>query len=80
VPAHAGGAPGNQTEATIRSALSQQDEAAQREASPRRMTMADVNLRYTSIVSPIDGVVIERSVDIGQTVAASFRPCPVSYR
>ena len=35
--------------------------------------MADVNLRYTSIVSPIDGVVIERSVDIGQTVAASFQ-------
>lgn len=33
---------------------------------------AQVNLEYTRIVSPIDGVVISRSVDVGQTVAASF--------
>ncbi|HLX74607.1 MAG TPA: efflux RND transporter periplasmic adaptor subunit, partial [Terriglobales bacterium] len=33
---------------------------------------AQVNLSYTSIVSPIDGVVISRSVDVGQTVAASL--------
>jgi HlyD family secretion protein len=64
----------NQTEATIRSALSQQDQAAANVKQARaELTMADVNLRYTSIVSPIDGVVIERSVDIGQTVAASFQ-------
>ena len=31
------------------------------------------NLAYTSIRSPIDGVVIARSVDVGQTVAASFQ-------
>jgi len=31
-----------------------------------------VNLRYTTIVSPIDGVVISRNVDKGQTVAASL--------
>src|SRR5262249_42017162 len=32
-----------------------------------------VNLKYTTIVSPIDGVVISRSVDVGQTVAASLQ-------
>ena len=31
------------------------------------------SLRYTLIRSPIDGVVIARSVDVGQTVAASFQ-------
>jgi HlyD family secretion protein len=30
------------------------------------------NLRYANIYAPIDGVVIERNVDVGQTVAASF--------
>ena len=35
--------------------------------------MAEVTLHYTNIISPIDGVVIERNVDIGQTVAASFQ-------
>jgi HlyD family secretion protein len=33
---------------------------------------AQTNLGYTKIISPIDGVVISRAVDIGQTVAASF--------
>lgn len=31
------------------------------------------NLKYTRIVSPVDGVVIARKVDVGQTVAASFQ-------
>ncbi len=30
------------------------------------------NLRYTTIASPIDGVVVSRNVDVGQTVAASL--------
>lgn len=30
------------------------------------------NLRYTRIISPVDGVVVSRAVDVGQTVAASF--------
>jgi HlyD family secretion protein len=34
---------------------------------------AQVNLNYTTIVSPIDGQVISRSVDVGQTVAASLQ-------
>jgi HlyD family secretion protein len=34
---------------------------------------ARVNLRYSTIISPIDGVVISRDVDVGQTVAASLQ-------
>jgi HlyD family secretion protein len=34
---------------------------------------ARINLAYTDIVSPVDGVVVSRSVDVGQTVAASFQ-------
>jgi HlyD family secretion protein len=34
---------------------------------------AEVNLTYTTIESPIDGVVISRNVDEGQTVAASMQ-------
>jgi HlyD family secretion protein len=34
---------------------------------------ATVNLGYTTIVSPINGVVISRNVDVGQTVAASLQ-------
>ncbi|MSR81799.1 MAG: efflux RND transporter periplasmic adaptor subunit [Candidatus Latescibacteria bacterium] len=33
---------------------------------------ARINLRYASIYAPIDGTVISRPVDAGQTVAASF--------
>jgi HlyD family secretion protein len=64
----------SQTEAVIRSALSQQEQAAANvKQAKAELQMADVNLHYTNIVSPIDGVVIERNVDIGQTVAASFQ-------
>ncbi len=31
------------------------------------------NLKYTRIISPVDGVVVSREVDVGQTVAASFQ-------
>lgn len=34
---------------------------------------AEVNLGYTSIVSPVDGTVVARNITIGQTVAASFQ-------
>jgi HlyD family secretion protein len=34
---------------------------------------AEVNLAYTDILSPTNGVVISRSVDVGQTVAASLQ-------
>ena len=34
---------------------------------------AQINLAYTDITSPVDGVVVSRNVDVGQTVAASFQ-------
>jgi HlyD family secretion protein len=34
---------------------------------------ARVNLGYTDIVSPVDGIVVSRNVDVGQTVASSFQ-------
>jgi len=37
------------------------------------LNFAEKNLQYTRIISPVDGVVISRDVDIGQTVAASFQ-------
>jgi HlyD family secretion protein len=33
---------------------------------------ARINLNYASIYAPIDGIVIARNIDVGQTVAASF--------
>lgn len=37
------------------------------------LQQARTNLRYSIIRSPVDGVVISRAVDVGQTVAASFQ-------
>jgi len=34
---------------------------------------AKTNLEFTKIISPVDGVVIDRKVDMGQTVASSFQ-------
>jgi HlyD family secretion protein len=34
---------------------------------------AQVNLDYTDIISPVDGIVVSRNVTMGQTVAASFQ-------
>ena len=48
------------------------DEAAvqQQQAS---LQAARLNLNYTNIVSPVDGTVVSRNVDQGQTVAASYQ-------
>lgn len=43
---------------------------AQTEAA---LSLAETNLYYTKIVSPVDGIVVSRNVDVGQTVAASFQ-------
>jgi HlyD family secretion protein len=45
-------------------------QVAQTEAA---LMIAESNLGYTKILSPVDGVVISRNVDVGQTVAASFQ-------
>ncbi len=37
------------------------------------LKQAETNFLYTRIVSPVDGTVISRNVDVGQTVAASFQ-------
>lgn len=55
-------------------------EAAKGEAEQARAQQhqAEVNLNYATIVSPIDGTVISRNVDVGQTVAASLQ-APVLF-
>jgi len=53
--------------ATITQAIAQ---AQQKQAA---VTVAQTNLDYTTIHAPIDGTVIARSVDVGQTVAASLQ-------
>jgi HlyD family secretion protein len=46
--------------------------------SKASLNQARVNLGYTVITAPIDGIVIQRSVDPGQTVAASMN-APTLY-
>ena len=46
---------------------------AQTAQSSASLRLAETNLKYTRIISPVDGVVISRNVDAGQTVAASFQ-------
>ena len=59
--------------------LAQRDDAAavvkQTEAALKK---AQTNLSYTSIKAPIDGVVVDRPYNVGQTVAASFQ-APVIF-
>jgi HlyD family secretion protein len=46
---------------------------AQSQQKQAAVTVAQTNLDYTTIHAPIDGTVIARSVDVGQTVAASLQ-------
>jgi HlyD family secretion protein len=41
--------------------------------SEAALNSTETNLYYTKIVSPVDGIVVSRNVDVGQTVAASFQ-------
>ncbi|PYM31971.1 MAG: efflux transporter periplasmic adaptor subunit, partial [Candidatus Rokuibacteriota bacterium] len=43
------------------------------EAKQAELHAAEVNLGYTNIIAPVNGTVVSRSVEIGQTVAASFQ-------
>ena len=45
---------------------------AQVQQTAAALQLAQVNLAHTTITSPIDGVVVSRDVDVGQTVAASL--------
>ena len=47
--------------------------SAQVQQATAALSQAQTNLRYTRIISPIDGIVVDRQYDVGQTVAASFQ-------
>ncbi len=57
-------------EAALASVQVSQGSVEQAKAS---LHQAEINLAYTTITSPINGVVISRNVDVGQTVAASLQ-------
>jgi len=60
--------------AQLESAKSQVESTkAQVEQTKAALKLAETNLRYTTIRSPVNGVVISRNVDVGQTVAASLQ-------
>ena len=69
----------NQARSQAQAARSQvaqaQAQAAQAKAA---VDLAQVNLTHTVIEAPIDGVVVARNVDVGQTVAASLQ-APVLF-
>ncbi len=54
-------------DASVKAAATQVDQ------TNAALALAETNLRYTRIISPVDGVIISRNVDVGQTVAASFQ-------
>ena len=65
--------------ATARAARASVEQAkGQLLQSRAQLEQARTNLRYTDIVSPTDGVVISRAVNVGQTVAASLQ-APVIF-
>ena len=47
--------------------------AAQVQQARAALSQVLTNLGYTKIISPIDGIVVDRQYDVGQTVAASFQ-------
>ncbi len=49
-----------------------QQAQAQVQQAQAALSVAQVNLSHTTITSPIDGVVVSRDVNVGQTVAASL--------
>ena len=61
--------------AVARRTAEAQVKAAEAQATQARAALkqSEVNLGKTVIASPIDGIVISRSVDVGQTVAASLQ-------
>ena len=61
-------------ETSFKSAEAQQKvNQSQVQQAQAALKIAETNLQYTRIISPVDGTVISRSIDVGQTVAASFQ-------
>jgi HlyD family secretion protein len=48
------------------------DESAIQERQAE-LNAAQINLGFSHIISPVDGVVVSRNIEVGQTVAASFQ-------
>ena len=64
----------NQAKAQIKQVEAQIEQArAQVEAATGNLQVAETNLRYTTILSPIDGVVVARNIVVGQAVASSLQ-------
>jgi HlyD family secretion protein len=62
-----------QSQAQVQQSQAQvQQTAAQVQQAQAALSLAEVNLSHTTITSPIDGVVVSRDVNVGQTVAASL--------
>jgi HlyD family secretion protein len=60
--------------AQVSAALAQEHQArAQVQQKEAAVQVAQTNLDYTTIHAPIDGTVVARNVDVGQTVAASLQ-------
>lgn len=63
-----------QVEAQAASTEAQIDQAqAGLQQASADLNRAEINLGYAEIFSPVDGVVISRNVDVGQTIAASLQ-------
>ncbi|MFB0566310.1 MAG: efflux RND transporter periplasmic adaptor subunit [Candidatus Aminicenantaceae bacterium] len=56
-----------------------QSSKARLEQAKSQLDSSKVDLAYTIIKSPIDGIVISRNINVGQTVAASFQ-APVLFK
>jgi len=62
-----------QSQAQVQQSQAQvQQTAAQVQQAQAALSLAEVNLSHTTITSPIDGIVVSRDVNVGQTVAASL--------
>src|SRR5678816_400529 len=62
-----------QSQAQVQQAQAQVQQAeAQVQQAQAALNLAQVNLSHTTITSPIDGIVVSRDVNVGQTVAASL--------
>jgi HlyD family secretion protein len=62
-----------QSQAQVQQSQAQVQQAqAQVQQAEAALRLAEVNLAHTTITSPIDGVVVSRDVNVGQTVAASL--------
>lgn len=62
-----------QSQAQVQQSQAQVEQAkAQVQQAEAALRLAEVNLAHTTITSPIDGVVVSRDVNVGQTVAASL--------